>query len=82
MYFTQNWRKLNKSGDGLWPEERIHHAACCLNYGQQFPQLLVSGGLDKQNKPLADLWILDIERENWKKVRDISPLSSLCMVCL
>ena len=57
MYFTQNWRKLNKLGDGLWPEERSDHASCCLNYGQQFPQLLVSGGLDRQNKPLADLWI-------------------------
>ena len=69
MYFTQNWRKLNKSGDGPWPEERSRHAACCLNYGQQFPQLLVSGGLDRQGKPLAGLWNLDIEKENWRKVR-------------
>ena len=69
MFSPQNWRKLNKSGDGPWPEERSSHAACCLNYGQQFPQLLVSGGKDTQNKPLADLWIFDIERGNWKKVR-------------
>ena len=69
MFFTQSWRKLNKFGDGLWPEERSSHAACCLNYGQQFPQLLVSGGLDIHGKPLADLWILDIERGNWRKVR-------------
>ena len=65
----QNWRKLSKSGDGPWPEERYSHEACCLNYGQQFPQLLVSGGLDRQRKPLADLWILDIERGNWRTVR-------------
>ena len=69
MYYTQNWRKLNKSIDGPWPEEREYHAACCLNYGQQFPELLVSGGLDRQAKPLADLWILAIEKGNWRKVR-------------
>ena len=69
MFLPQNWRKLNKSGDGPWPEKRFYHAACCLNHGQKFPQLLVSGGLDRQRKPLADLWILDIERGNWRKVR-------------
>ena len=71
--------ELNKSGDGPWPEERSSHAACCLNYGQQFPQLLVSGGLDRQAKPLADLWILDIERENWRKVRQTFHHFLLCV---
>ena len=65
----QNWTKLNKSGGGPWPEERSSHAAVCLNYGQQYPQLLVTGGLDRQSKPLADVWILDIERGSWRKVR-------------
>ena len=65
----QNWRRLNRSEGGPWPEEREWHAACCLNYGEQFPQILMTGGLDKQNKSLADVWILDIERENWTKVR-------------
>ena len=79
LCISQNWRKLNKSGDGPWPEERGYHAACCLNYGQQFPQLLVSGGLDRQGKPLADLWILDIERGNWRKVRQTSHHFLLCV---
>ena len=65
----QHWFKLTKSGGGPWPEERDSHEACCLNYGQQFPQLLVTGGLDRQNKPLSDVWILDIERGRWRKVR-------------
>ena len=68
-FILQNWTKLNKSGDGPWPEEMADHAAVCLNYGQQYPQLLVTGGLDRQDKPLADVWILDIERGNWRKVR-------------
>ena len=29
----------------------------------------MTGGLDRQNKPLGDVWILDIERGNWRKVR-------------
>ena len=46
----QHWIKLTKSGGGPWPEERSSHAACCLNYGQQFPQLLVTGGVDRQEQ--------------------------------
>ena len=68
-FILQNWTKLNKSGGGPWPEKRTGHAAVCLNYGQQYPQLLVTGGLDRQGKPLADVWILDIERGSWRKVR-------------
>ena len=61
--------KLKQSGRGPWPERRADHAACCLNYGQQYPQLLVYGGRNKENKPLEDVWILDVERGNWRKVR-------------
>ena len=38
----------------LWPE---------------VPSLLVTGGMDRQGHPLADAWILDVEREDWQKVR-------------
>ena len=63
----QTWSKLSQSGGASWPEERLCHAACCLNYGQQYPQLLVTGGLDREDKPLSDAWILDIERRQWRK---------------
>ena len=66
----QNWSKL-KSGGGSWPEGRVYHAACCLNYGQQFPQLLVTGGLDRQSRPLGDVWTLDVERGKWREVRNL-----------
>ena len=29
----------------------------------------MTGGLGRQGKPLGDVWILDIERGNWRKVR-------------
>ncbi len=50
-----------------WPVGRSDHAACCLNYGQDLPQLLVHGGWDR--KVLGDLWILDVHTGKWAEVR-------------
>ncbi len=50
-----------------WPVERSGHAACCLNYGQDHPQLLVHGGVGK-GKTLGDMWILDIDIGKWAEV--------------
>ncbi|XP_064393321.1 probable serine/threonine-protein kinase drkD [Halichondria panicea] len=47
---------------------RSLHAACCLNYGQDHPQLLVYGGLDNGNKALEDMWILDVDTVQWAEV--------------
>ena len=52
-----------------WPVERRSHAACCLNYGQDHPQLLVHGGEDTRNQVLADMWILDVDTGKWTEVR-------------
>ena len=68
-HFIQHWTQLKQSGRGPWPEERSSHAACCLNYGQQYPQLLVYGGRNRENRPSEDVWILDVGRGNWKNVR-------------
>ena len=51
-----------------WPVERSVHAACCLNYGKDQPQLLIHGGLGKGNKVLGDMWILDVDAGKWTKV--------------
>ena len=48
---------------------RSLHAACCLSYGEEYPQLLVSGGLDEDDNNLRDLWVLDVEAGTWKEVR-------------
>ena len=69
IFSLQTWSNLSKSEDESWPEKRSKHAACCLNYGQQYPQLLVTGGVNTEDKPRADAWILDIERKNWRNVR-------------
>ena len=57
-----------------WPMERMGHAACCLNYGGAHPQLLVSGGQGIGNKTLGDMWILDVDRGKWKKVKWLFPI--------
>ncbi len=52
------------------PVGRAFHAACCLNYGDDHPQLLVYGGLDIMHgkKTLGDMWILDIDTGKWTEV--------------
>ena len=53
---------------GPWPVERWGHAACCLNYGQDHPQLLVHGGVDNDLKTLGDMLILDVDTVKWTEV--------------
>ena len=42
--------------------------ACCLNYGEDNPQVLVTGGVDKNVNTLHDSWILDVKSGRWKEV--------------
>ncbi len=51
-----------------WPVVGRRHAACCLNYGQDHPQLLVHGGLDKGRNILGDMLILDMDTGKWTEV--------------
>ena len=57
------------SEGGSWPDERSAHAACCLNYGQQHPQVLVTGEMNTQGKVLGDAWVLDVDSGRLRKVR-------------
>ena len=52
-----------------WPVRRSRHAACCLNYGEDHPKVLISGGLNEYNSVLGDLWIADINSGKWTEVR-------------
>ena len=48
--------------------ERSDHAACCLNYGEEHPQLLVTGGTKSSDSSLNDAWILDVISGKWREV--------------
>ena len=64
----QEWTKLERPVEAPWPVERCGHATCCLNYGEEHPQLLVTGGLSKNDTTLSDAWILDVKSGSWKTV--------------
>ena len=51
------------------PVGRRNHGACCLNYGEDNPKLLISGGLKGNNNVLGDMWILDVNGGKWTEVR-------------
>ena len=49
------------------PVRRWGHAACCLNYGDENPKVLISGGVG--DNVLGDMWILDVNSGRWTEVR-------------
>ena len=51
------------------PVERRSHGACSLNYGEDHPKVLISGGLNEGSHVLGDMWILDINSGEWTEVR-------------
>ncbi len=51
-----------------WPVRRSGHAACCLNYGGDHPQLLVYGGVDDKKSVLRNMWVLDVDNVKWTEV--------------
>ena len=63
----QEWRKLDCHEP--CPVVRAYHAAVCIGYGGEHPQLLVIGGKSHGLKALSDCWMLDIVSENWREVR-------------
>lgn len=66
--YMQHWSTLDHSKGEPWPVERAYHAATILNYGQDFPQLLVIGGYSGGGS-LSDVWTLDLQSEKWKEVK-------------
>ena len=48
--------------------QRSGHAACCLNFGEEHPQLLITGGGDGNHNTLSDAWILDVTFGRWQEV--------------
>ena len=51
------------------PQPVGRHGACCLNYGEDHPKLLISGGMDEGFNVLEDMWILDVNSGKWTEVR-------------
>ena len=67
-HLSQQWTKLERAEGAPWPVGRSSHAACCLNYGEEHPQLLITGGVDIYDNTLQDTWILDVNSGRWREV--------------
>ena len=69
VLFMQHFSKMDTQGESC-PKERSSHAAVCLGYGGDHPQLLVTGGLGRRsNDVLSDVWLLDVQSGRWREVR-------------
>ena len=68
VLFMQHFSKMDTQGESC-PKERYLHAAVCLGYGGDHPQLLVTGGRTNRNSVLSDVWLLDVQSGRWREVR-------------
>ncbi len=73
----QIWTKLQSSARGPWPVGRWRHAASCIQYGEDRPRLLVTGGVGSGGNLLGDAWLLDVNPGSWKEVGR-HPCASVC----
>ncbi len=77
-----HWTKVDCSPRDPHPMKRANHSAVCLGYGEDHPQILVTGGScsvrsranytqDESNQEadyVGDSWILDVQSGKWRKV--------------
>ena len=63
--------KLEREEGEPWPVGRSSHAACCLGFGSQHPHVLVTGGVDSDDKSLGDAWLFDVTSRKWKEVSGV-----------
>ena len=52
------------------PVRRREHAAVCL-VCDDGPTLLITGGIDKDDKVLDDVWLLDMKSGRWREVSSL-----------
>ena len=62
---------MEKPAGAPWPVGRVRHAACCLNYGDDKPVLLMTGGVDGYDSTLKDAWLLEVNSGRWREVREV-----------
>ena len=74
VIFMQHWCK-HDVGEPC-PLGRRSHAAVCLNYGEDQPQIFIFGGHGSV-KIQSDGWILDVQSGRW---REVSSLLTCCTV--
>ena len=64
----QTVSELKRKEGQPWPTGRDAHAACCLGFGSDNPQLLIIGGIDPYDETIGDAWMLDFSSQTWRMV--------------
>ena len=67
LFIMQHWSKVEHLTKEPSPAGRSGHAAVCLGYGGNCPQLLVIGGLE-DSKVFEDVWLLNVASGHWREV--------------
>ena len=75
VIFMQHWSKVDTRVGEPSPVQRRAHAAVCLNYGEDQPQIFMFGG--EAYSILSDGWILNVQSGRW---REVSSLLTCCTV--
>ena len=70
----QEWTRIEASGGPgqPWPEGRDSHSAATLHDSDSNPanrQLFITWGADKDDNPLNDGWVFELNVQQWRKVR-------------
>ena len=72
VIFMQNWSKLDQHVGEPCPMRRYAHAAVCLNYGGDCPQIFIAGGHDNDTYDDQSCgWILDMHSRRWREVSSL-----------
>jgi len=71
LSLSQEWTKLDQQEGAPWPVGSFDHAACCLNYEDDQPVLLMTGGVDGNGNTLKDAWLLEVHSGRWREVREV-----------
>ena len=57
------WIQINIDKEKPIPTERLYHSSCICQNGKYINNLIIFGGRNSQNKPLNDLWVLNLKSE-------------------
>ena len=79
LLYQEFIRIEGKEGE-LWPIVTVgQHAACCLGFNTEHPQLLVTGGRSNQDTAMEGTWLFDVANKRWNEVMMYTSLTRLSL---
>ena len=63
----QEITRIESRNSDPWPSERSAHAACRVGHAGH-TYLLITGGRDRNDKALKDMWLFNLLLKKWSEV--------------